>query len=57
MWTWGPWKFRSGAESVYVPVIFFPDPQIVQSLIAQLAWTHFLHVIRLDNPLAQEQSY
>jgi predicted nuclease of restriction endonuclease-like (RecB) superfamily len=29
----------------------FPDPKIVQSLIAQLGWTHFLHIIRLDDPL------
>ena len=32
----------------------FPDPQIVQSLIAQLGWTHFLNVIRLDDPLKRD---
>ena len=32
----------------------FPDPQIVQSLIAQLGWTHFLHVIRIDDPLKRD---
>lgn len=29
----------------------YPDLQIVQSLIAQLGWTHFQHIIRLDDPL------
>jgi len=29
----------------------FPDLEIVQSLIAQLGWTHFQHIIRLDNQL------
>jgi DUF1016 N-terminal domain len=28
----------------------FPDMKIVQSLIAQLGWTHFLHLIGLDDP-------
>ncbi|HEX8243974.1 MAG TPA: PDDEXK nuclease domain-containing protein, partial [Longimicrobium sp.] len=32
----------------------FPDLQIVQSLIAQLGWTHFLHIIALDDPLKRE---
>ena len=32
----------------------FPDPEIVQSLIAQLGWTHFLHIIALDDPLKRE---
>jgi hypothetical protein len=27
----------------------FPDLEIVQSLIAQLGWTHFLHIIALDD--------
>jgi len=27
----------------------FPDEEIVQSLIAQLGWTHFLRLIRLDD--------
>lgn len=32
----------------------FPDMKIVQSLIAQLGWTHFLHLIRLDDPLKRD---
>ena len=32
----------------------FPDITIVQSLIAQLGWTHFLHIIRLDDSLKRE---
>jgi predicted nuclease of restriction endonuclease-like (RecB) superfamily len=32
----------------------FPDIAIVQSLIAQLGWTHFLHIIRLDDPLKRD---
>jgi predicted nuclease of restriction endonuclease-like (RecB) superfamily len=32
----------------------FPDPRIVQSLIAQLGWTHFLHIIPIDDPLKRE---
>ena len=32
----------------------FPDLKIVQSLIAQLGWTHFLHIIRLDDPLKRD---
>ncbi len=32
----------------------FPDLKIVQSLIAQLGWTHFLHIIPLDNPLRRD---
>jgi predicted nuclease of restriction endonuclease-like (RecB) superfamily len=32
----------------------FPDREIVQSLIAQLGWTHFLHIIALDDPLKRE---
>jgi predicted nuclease of restriction endonuclease-like (RecB) superfamily len=32
----------------------FPDIKIVQSLIAQLGWTHFLHLIRLDDPLKRD---
>ena len=29
----------------------FPEMKIVQSLIAQLGWTQFLHIIRRANPL------
>ncbi len=32
----------------------FSDRQIVQSLIAQLGWTHFLHIIYLDDPLQRD---
>ena len=32
----------------------FPDTQIVSSLIRQLSWTHFLHVIYLDDPLKRD---
>jgi len=32
----------------------FPDHRIVQSLIAQLGWTHFLHIIYLDDPLKRD---
>ncbi|MBN9688614.1 MAG: DUF1016 family protein [Verrucomicrobia bacterium] len=32
----------------------FPDIKIVQALIAQLGWTHFLHLIRLDDPLKRD---
>lgn len=32
----------------------FPDPRILQSLIAKLSWTHFLHIIYLDDPLKRD---
>lgn len=32
----------------------FPELKIVQSLIAQLGWTHFLHIIRFDDPLKRD---
>ncbi len=32
----------------------FPDWKIVQSLIAQLSWTHFVHLIQLDDPLQRD---
>lgn len=32
----------------------FPDQEILQSLIAKLGWTHFLHIIALDDPLKRE---
>jgi predicted nuclease of restriction endonuclease-like (RecB) superfamily len=32
----------------------FPDFEIVQSLIAQLGWTHFLHILAIDDPLKRE---
>jgi len=32
----------------------FPDFGIVQALTAQLGWTHFTHLIRLDDPLKRD---
>jgi predicted nuclease of restriction endonuclease-like (RecB) superfamily len=32
----------------------FPDLDLVQSLIAQLGWTHFLHLLPLDDPLKRD---
>lgn len=32
----------------------FPDIQIVQSLIAQLSWTHFTKLIAIDEPIKRE---
>ena len=32
----------------------FGDFKIVQALTAQLGWTHFTHIIRLDDPLKRE---
>lgn len=32
----------------------FADFKIVQALTAQLGWTHFTHIIRLDDPLKRE---
>ena len=32
----------------------FPDRQIVQSLIAQLGWTHFQHIIYFDDELKRD---
>lgn len=32
----------------------FPDGQIVQTLSAQLGWSHFTLLLRIDNPLARE---
>jgi predicted nuclease of restriction endonuclease-like (RecB) superfamily len=32
----------------------FPELEIVQPLIANLGWTHFLHIIALDDPLKRE---
>ncbi len=32
----------------------FPDPETVQSLIAQLGWTHFLHLISIEDPLKRD---
>lgn len=32
----------------------FPDPKILTSLMSKLGWTHFLHLIRLDDPLKRD---
>lgn len=32
----------------------FPDKKILQSLTAKLGWTHFQHLIYLDNPLKRD---
>jgi hypothetical protein len=32
----------------------FPDLEIVQALTGQLSWTHFTHVISLDDPLKRD---
>ena len=29
----------------------FPDPRIVNALSTQLGWTHFRHILPLDEPL------
>ena len=32
----------------------FPDPKILQSLVAKLGWTHFQKIIYLDDPLKRD---
>jgi predicted nuclease of restriction endonuclease-like (RecB) superfamily len=32
----------------------FSNPKIVSSLMAQLGWTHFLHLIRIEDPLKRD---
>ena len=32
----------------------FPNPKIVSALMTQLCWTHFLHIIALDDPLKRD---
>ena len=34
----------------------FPDSRIFQSLSGKLSWTHFLHIIRLDDPLIDQHT-
>ena len=36
------------------PAEVFPDPKILTSLMTQLGWTHFLHLIRLDDPIKRD---
>ena len=46
-----------GRRSLFNMVRFaevYPDPQIVQSLIAQLSWTHFQRIIPLKDDLARD---
>ena len=48
---------RFGLRNLFQMIRFakvFPDPQIVQSLIAHLGWTHFLQLIHLDDPLKRD---
>lgn len=33
---------------------YFPDEQIVVSLIRQLSWTHFIALIPIEDPLKRE---
>jgi predicted nuclease of restriction endonuclease-like (RecB) superfamily len=32
----------------------FPDAKIVSALLTQLGWTHFTHIIRIDDPLKRD---
>jgi len=32
----------------------FPDQKIVSALVTQLGWTHFLHIIPIDDPLKRD---
>ena len=32
----------------------FPDRQILTSLMSKLGWTHFLHIVRLNDPLQRD---
>jgi predicted nuclease of restriction endonuclease-like (RecB) superfamily len=46
-----------GARNLFRMVRFaevFPDPKIVSALMSQLGWTHFLNIIRLDDPLQRD---
>jgi hypothetical protein len=36
------------------PAEVFPDPKILTSLMTQLGWNHFLHLIRLNAPLKRD---
>ena len=40
--------------SEVAPSEVFTDPKILTSLMTQLGWTHFLHLIRLDDPLKRD---
>jgi len=46
-----------GARNLFRMVRFaetFPDFKIVSALMTQLSWTHFLHIIPMDDPLKRE---
>ena len=46
-----------GARNLFRMIRFaeiFPDAKIVTSLMSQLGWTHFLHIIRLDDRLKRD---
>lgn len=46
-----------GARNLFRMIRFaevFPDTKIVTSLMSQLGWTHFLHIIRLDDRLKRD---
>lgn len=46
-----------GARNLFRMVRFaeaFPDFKIVSALMTQLGWTHFLHIIPIDDPLKRE---
>jgi predicted nuclease of restriction endonuclease-like (RecB) superfamily len=53
----GQLRAEFGRRNLFSMVRFaevFPDLEIVQSLIAQLGWTHFLHIVPLGDPLKRE---
>lgn len=46
-----------GSRNLFRMIQFFevfPNPKIVSSLMAQLGWTHFLHLIRIEDPLKRD---
>ncbi len=47
------WSKRNLAQMVKFSEIF-PDVQIVQTLSAQLSWSHFTYLVTISNPLKQE---
>lgn len=47
------WSKRNLAQMVKFTELF-PDAQIVQTLSAQLSWSHFVSLITIDDPLKRE---
>jgi predicted nuclease of restriction endonuclease-like (RecB) superfamily len=46
-----------GSRNLFRMVRFaevFPEPGIVSSLMTQLGWTHFLHLLQLEDPLQRD---